>query len=247
MATNLQLQGGAIYLEEYNTDGTLQDKIYPGTTDELSFSTELETIEHYDTEEEEQVLDGEDVVKRTITLKFTTADVNDTFNTMAYLASSTALTQTVKTAVAVTLADVALGSVLDIGIIDITELVVKDSTDAITYTLGTDYTYDRKWGTFIALATGTIVSMSDLNLTVTANAVSGKTLTSFQVDKKEYRLTYQGRSSKGRNEKHIFEKVSIAMDGDRILKSGSEKEYTTISFAGSVLKHNGVMHSMQTY
>ena len=247
MGANLQLQGGAIYLEEYNTDGSLQDMIYPGTTDLLSFNTDLEKIEHNDTEEEEQVLDGEDVIKRNMTIAFTTADINDVFNALAYLSSSTDFTQTATTAEAVTLTAVALGGVEDIGFYDITSLVVKDSTDTTTYVMGTDYTYDRKWGTLIALKTGSITDATDLHLTLDTNAITeGKNLSSFQVDKREYRLTYQGRSSKGRNERHVFEKVSIAMEGDRTLKSG-DKEYSIINFTGAVLKHNGVTHSMKTF
>ena len=247
MGVNLQLQGGAIYLEEYATDGSLGDKFYPGTTDIVSFNTELEKIDHNDTEDEEQVLDGEDVVKRNMTIAFTTADINNTFNKMAYLASEAALTQTAVTDEAVVIASALADKVEDLGFMDITALVVKDATDTTTYVMGTDYTYDRKWGTLIILSTGSISDADEIHVTLTANAITdGVSLTSFATDKVEYRLTYQGRSSKGRNEKHVFEKVSIAMEGDRSLKSG-EKAYTLINFTGAVLKENGKTHSMQTY
>jgi len=247
MGSNLQLQGGAIYLEEYASDGTLGDKFYPGTTDVVSFNTDLEKIDHNDTEDEEQVLDGEDVVKRNMTIAFTTADINDTFNRLAYLSSEVALTQSAVTDEAVTIASALADKVEDLGFKDITALVVKDSTDVTTYVEGTDYTYDRKWGTLIVLSTGSISDADELHVTLTANAITdGKTLSSFQVDKREFRMTYQGRSSKGRNEKHIFEKVSVAMEGDRTLKS-TEKAYTLISFTGAVLKHNGKTHTMETF
>ena len=238
--------GGAIYLEEYAANGTLGDKFYPGTTDQVSFNTDLEKIEHNDTEAEEQVLDGEDVVKRNMTIAFTTADINDIMNTMAYLSSSAALTQTAQTDTAVVVASALAGKVEDLGYMDITSFVVKDAADTITYAEGTDYTYDRKWGTFIILSSGTIVDGVEIHVTLSAKAVTGKDLTSFAVDKKEYRMTYQGRSSVGRNEKHVFEKVSIAMEGDRTLKSG-DKAYSLINFTGAVLKHNGKTHSMKTY
>jgi len=247
MATQLQLQGGSIYLEEYTTDGvTLGDKIYPGTTDVVNFNTSLDKIEHNDTETEEQVLDGEDVVKRNMAINFTTADINDTFNKIAYLASEAALTQTAQVDTAVVIASSVFGKVEDLGYKDITAMVVKDATDTTTYVEGTDYTYDRKWGTLIVLETGSIGAGVAVHVTLSANAIDGKTLTSFAVDKREYRMTYQGRSSAGRNEKHIFEKVSIAMDGDRTLKSG-DKAYTLINFTGAVLKHNGKTHTMETF
>jgi len=248
MGAKLQLQGGSIYLEEYAVDGTLGDKIYPGTTDVVSFNTELEKVEHNDTEAEVQTLDGEDVTKRNMSISFQTADINDTFNRLAYLSSEAALTQTVQTDIPVVIASALAGKVEDVGYLDLTTLVVKDASDATTYVLGTDYTFDRKWGTFIVLSTGSIVDTDEIHLTVTANAITeGKSLTSFAVDKREYRLTYQGRSSKGRNEKHTFEKVSIAMEGDRTLKSGGDSAYTLISFTGAVLKHNGLTHSMDTF
>ena len=248
MGAKLQLMGGAIYLEEYAADGSLGNKIYPGTTDVVSFNTDLEKIEHNDTEEEVQVLDGEDVTKRNMTIAFQTADINDTFNRLAYLSSEAALTQTAQTATAVVIASALADKVEDIGYKDITTLVVKDVLDTTTYTEGTDYTYDRKWGTLIVLSTGSITDTDEIHLTVTANAITdGKSLTSFAVDKREYRMTYQGRSSKGRNEKHIFEKVSIAMEGDRSLKSGGDSAYTIISFTGAVLKHNGLTHRMETF
>lgn len=245
---NLQLMGGSIYLEEYQSDGvTLGPKIYPGTTDEISFNTSLEKIEHNDTESEEQVLDGEDVVKRNTTLAFTTADINNTFNKIAYLSSETDLTQTAQTDKEVVISSAAIDEVKEIGYLDITSLVVKNETDTVTYLEGTDYTYDRKWGTIIFLSTGSISATDEIHLTVNANAITdGKVLTSFATDKKEYRLTYQGRASTGRNEKHIFEKVSIAMEGDRQLKSG-DKAYTLINFSGAALKHNGVTHRMETF
>ena len=247
MGVNLQLQGGAIYLEEYATDGSLGDKFYPGTTDVVSFNTELEKIDHNDTEDEEQVLDGEDVVKRNMSIAFTTADINNTFNKMAYLASEVALTQSAVTGEAVTIASALAGKVEDFGFMDITTLAVTDVTDATTYVDGTDYTYDRKWGTFIILDGGSITDADEIHVTFDADAITdGVSLTSFATDKVEYRMTYQGRSSKGRNEKHVFEKVSIAMEGDRTLKSG-EKAYTLINFTGAVLKANGKTHSMETY
>ena len=244
----LQLMGGSVYLEEYAPDGSLGDKFYPGTTDLVSFNTDLETIEHNDTEEEVQVLDGEDVTKRNVGIAFQTADINDTFNKMAYLSSDTALTQTAQTATAVVIASALAGKVEDIGYMDITTLVVKDVLDTTTYVLGTDYTYDRKWGTLIVLSTGSITDADEIHLTVDANAITdGKSLTSFAEDKREYRMTYQGRSSKGRNEKHIFEKVSIAMEGDRTLKAGGDSAYSLISFSGAALKHNGLTHRMETF
>jgi hypothetical protein len=247
MGVSLQLQNGALYLEEYQSDGSLGAKVPFGTTDTISFNTSLDKIEHYDTEEEEQVRDGEDVTKRNITLAVTTNDITAEMLERAHLASTTDLTQTAQTDTAVVIAAANHGEVNELGYMDITAITVKDSTDTTTYVEGTDYTYDRKWGTLIALSTGSIVDEAEVHVTLSANAItSGKTLTAFAVDKKEYRMTFQGRSSKGINEKHVFEKVSLALEGDRTLKTG-ESQYTSLSFTGAALKHNGKYHTITTF
>jgi hypothetical protein len=247
MGVNLQLQNGALYLEEYAADGRLGAKVPFGTTDEISFNTELEKIEHYDTEEEEQVRDGEDVRKRNITIALTTRDITPEMLIRAHLASAVDLTQTAQTDTPVAVAAANHGEVQDLGYKDITAIDVQPSGGGTPYVAGTDYTYDRKWGTLIALSTGSIGDGDALDVTISANAITdGKTLTAFAVDKKEYRMTYQGRASKGLNEKHILEKVSLAMEGDRALKSG-DGEYTSISFTGAALKNNGKYHTIETF
>lgn len=242
----LQLMGGSIYLEPYAADGSLGDKVYPGTTDEVTFSSELEKIDHNNTETEEMVLDGEDVVKRNTTLAFTTSDINDYFNKVAFLATESALTQVQQTDTAIVIASAVLGKVEDVGYLDITSIVVKDSADTITYVEGEDYSYDKKWGTVIFLEGGAIVAASEIHITLSANAVAGKVLESYTQDKIEFRMTYQGRASTGLNEKHVFEKVSISLDGDRTLKSG-DRAYSVYNFTGAVLKHNGKSHTLTTF
>jgi hypothetical protein len=138
MSVSLQLQNGALYLEEYAADGSLGAKVPFGTTDEISFNTELEKIEHYDTEEEEQVRDGEDVKKRNITIALTTRDITTDMLIRAHLASAVDLTQTEQTDTAVVVAAANHGEVQDLGYKDITAITVKDSTDTDTYVLGTD-------------------------------------------------------------------------------------------------------------
>ena len=248
MGANLQLMGGQVLLEKYDSDGITLGAMYkPGTTDVFSFGSEVEKVEHFDTEEEDVVQDGEDYGKRTIPINFETKDINEEFDKMAFLSTLTPFTQTAQTDTAVVIASATLDTIADLGYMDVTDIVVTDSTDATTYVLGTDYTYDRKWGTMVLLSTGDISELDEIHVTLSANEITtGKDHESFTTDKQEFRLTYQGRSSKGRNEKHTWEKVSIVLNGDRVLKSG-DNEYTGYSFTAAALKHNGKTHSMKTY
>lgn len=246
-ATNkLQLQNGEILLEEYGAGDVLGGQIEFGGSDTISFTTSLEKIEHNNTEDTEQVRDGNDVISRAIDLSITTSDITNAMLERAHLATSVGVSQTAQTETAVTLTAVTLGEVADIGYKSITTLIVKDVADAITYVEGTDYTYNRKWGTLIPLSTGTIVDATDLHLTVTADATSGQMMTAMAEDRKEFRLTFQGMSSKGIYTRYIFEKVDLSIDGDAQLKS-TDAAYSALNFTGSALKHNDKYYSIETF
>ncbi len=248
MADNkLQLQNGEVLVEEYATDGvTLGAKIPFGGTDVISFNVALAKLEHNNTEDTEQVLDGNDVISRTIGLTLETADITNEMLERAHLATSTDVSQTAAADQAVTLTAVKLGEVQDLGYKDITALEVKDATDTTTYAEGTDYTYNRKWGTLVALSTGSMTDAADAHVTLSANATSGKLMSAMAADRKEYRLTFQGMSAKGIYTKYIFEKVDLALDGDAQLKS-TDAAYSKLPFTGAALKHNGKYYTIETY
>jgi len=245
MATKLQITGGALFIEPYATDGvTLGDKIAFGTTDEITLSTEVEKVQHNDTETKESVLDGDYVVGRTVTLSFTTADISPTMLSRAYLGSTSAVTQSAAVDVAVVTAAVVIGGRYNTGYRNVTSVVVKDVTDATTYVEGTDYTLAKKGGYIVILDGGSISATDVLHLTVNAPAGTGTLINAMQLDALQGRLTYTGEASVGDSHEYVLEKVSLNASGDVALKSG---EFTTISFEGSALKHLGKYFTTETF
>lgn len=245
MATKLQITGGALFIEPYATDGvTLGAKIAFGTTDEITLSTEVEKVQHNDTETKESVLDGDYVVGRTVTLSFTTADISPTMLSRAYLGSTSAVTQSAAVDVAVVTAAVVIGGRYNTGYRNVTSVVVKDVTDATTYVEGTDYTLAKKGGYIVILDGGSISATDVLHLTVNAPAGTGTLINAMQLDALQGRLTYTGEASVGDSHEYVLEKVSLNASGDVALKSG---EFTTISFEGSVLKHLGKYFTTETF
>lgn len=244
MATKLQITGGALFIEPYATDGvTLGAKIAFGTTDEITLSTEVEKVQHNDTETKESVLDGDYVVGRTVTLSFTTADISPTMLSRAYLGSTSAVTQVAAVDVAVVTAAVVIGGRYNTGYRNVTSVVVKNVTDTITYVEGTDYTLAKKGG-YIVILGGSISAAAILHLTVNAPAGTGTLINAMQLDALQGRLTYTGEASVGDSHEYVLEKVSLNASGDVALKSG---EFTTISFEGSVLKHLGKYFTTETF
>jgi hypothetical protein len=72
----------------------------------------------------------------------------------------------------------------------VTTLTVKDAADVETFVLGTDYTLDADGAMIYIIPTGTIVT-GNLNLTVTAAAVTGKRIS--PATKSALRVAVRGR------------------------------------------------------
>lgn len=247
MAGNkLQLQNGEVIVEEYTTGGSLGVPIPFGGTDEITLSYSVNKLEHYDTEGTENSLDGNDVSSRTVGINLTTADITSDMLERAHLASSTDANQAEQVGTAVVIASASLGAVHDSGYRNCTSIVVKDSTDTTTYTAGTDYYVNLKWGTITPITGGAISDTDELHLTVDASATTGKVLSALAADRKEYRLTFRGMSAKGIYTKYVFEKVDLSLDGDQQLKS-TDASYSTISLTGSALKYNDKYYTIETF
>lgn len=246
MATKLQITGGALFIEPYATDGvTLGDKIAFGTTDEITLSTEVEKVQHNDTETKESVLDGDYVVGRSVSLSFTTADISPTMLSRAYLGSTSAVTQVAAVDVAVPITAAVINGRHDTGYRNVTSVVVQDTeVSPTTFVEGTDYALAKKGGYIVVLEGGSITAGIALTLTVNAPAGTGTLINAMQLDALQGRLTYTGEASVGDSHEYILEKVSLNAAGDVALKSG---EFTTISFEGSVLKHNGKYFTTETF
>lgn len=241
----LQITGGELFLEIYAVDGSLGNKIEFGKTDELSLSSEVEKIEHYDTETCETVLDGEAVVSRTANISFTTGEVSPDMLGRAYLGDAVTTTQAAVTDDAQTALAVIAGGRYDLGgYRNVTSVVVKSDDDLVTYEEGKDYRFVPKAGYIVVIGGEDIADGVDLNLTVTAPDGEIATIDAMKKDSLTARVTYSGCASVGESNEYVFEKVNLQSDGDIQLKG---KEYTTISFSGSVLKTNGKYFTIDSY
>jgi len=241
----LQITGGEVFIETYNADGTLAPMISFGKTDEMALSSEVEKIEHYDTESCETVLDGEAVVSRTANISFTTGEVSPDMLGRAYLGEAVTTTQTAVADDDQTATGVIAGGRYNLGgYRNVTSVVVKNDDDSITYEEGIDYKFASKAGYIVIVSGAGIADGDDLNLTVTAPDGEVATIDAMKKDSLTARITFSGCASVGESNEYVFEKVKLQSDGDIQLKG---KEYTTISFSGSVLKTNGKYFTVTTY
>lgn len=244
MATKLQIQGGKLFIEVYAADGTLGKQISFGSTDEISMNTDVEKIQHYDSEGSEQVLDGDHVTSRTVGLNFQTADISGEMLGRAYLGNTSTITQTAVTDEALTATGVIAGGRVNTGYRNVSSMIVKNSGDTVTYVEGEDYEFIPKGGYIVIIDGGDIADESDINLTFSAPDGTGVLVDAMKQDALEVRLTFSGSASVGESNEYVFEKVSLSTSGDTTLKG---KEYTKINFEGSALKTNGKYFTVETY
>ena len=244
---NHQIQNGDILLREHLPGGGFGPFLKPGKTENFNMSAEIEKLTSYDTEDIETVPSVEVVTKRTVNVTMTTRDMTNKFAEIAHGASMVLVTQTASAATPAILTAVVLDTTSDLGYYKITDFIVKDSGDTITYVEDIDYTIDKKWGYFTPLSTGAIVDATDVNLTITTEEITdGASFEAFSAGQTNYELTFLGISSLGESDKYVFPKVNLSMDGELILKAGEDASFTEITFTGTILKHAGSYYSKVT-
>jgi len=139
-----------------------------GNCSKLEITEEIESVEHFSSRAGLKVRDqlvitsikasgalSLDSVHRDNLHKYFMADSDE----------DTTTTQTLATDTTVTVAGVNLDRWHEIGKINLTNVVVKDSTEVTTYVLGTDYVLDTKAGLIMPLSTGSISEDDDIKVT----------------------------------------------------------------------------------
>lgn len=226
--------GGTLYYQKLNPDGSYEPIMLFGKTDNISFTTSVEWKEHYDSEGCTQLLDARYPSKKSAEIKFATSEITLEMQNKAFLGNIVETNQAIATAEAVVVAGslVKRGSIVDIGYYNATVVIVKDVTDTTTYVDGTDYTFDAKSGYITIIATGAIVDLAVLHLTVTAPAITFNTSATMKQSSLAGRFIVITSSQTGNNYKYIFKNVSVTQDGDFMLKGD---EIGTLSFSGSAM------------
>ncbi len=226
--------GGKLYYQKLNSDGSYDPIMYFGKTDGISFSTNVEWKEHYDSEGCTQLLDARYPSKKSAEIKFDTAEITLEMQNRAFLGNIVSTDQTAVTEEPVTVAgtEVKIGYIVDIGYYNATSLTVKDDTDTTTYDEGTDYNFDAKSGYITILSGGGISDNDTLHLTVSAPAITMNTSATMKNSALAGRFIVITSSQTGNNFKYTFKNVSVTQDGDFQLKG---EEIGKLSFSGSAM------------
>ena len=234
--------GGELYFSKL-TNGALEAEVAFGQTENVTFSSEIETLKHDNTEGAVTVEDLSILKKVTGTLAIDTVEISPDMLTRAFLGSDNS-TAVIANAIAgtaslgfvtATLLDTAY--VIGVKHLDVATIVVKDATDTTTYTLDDDYSLSTVNNvtsiTFITGGSGGIVATDVIHVTADNVAYNDILIEAFIDAKLEGQLRFVSKPANGVAYTYTFHKVSLLTSGDFALKSA--EEFTTVSFEGDML------------
>lgn len=214
-------------------DGVLGSEEDFGQTENISFSTTVETLTHDNTETKTTFEDMNILKKVTGKMTIESIEISPAMLTKAFLGSLDTTNVSSGTAVSDTLVITALDTAYPVGIKYLSNLVVKDETDTTTYVEGTDYTVDLDKGEITALSTGTISASDTLHLTYDNASYNEYDIEAFINSKLEGTLRFISDSANGLSYIYTFHRVSLLASGDFSLKSS--EDFLKLSFEGTIL------------
>ncbi len=232
--------GGELFFTPI-VNGVLGTEEEFGQTENISFSTEVETLTHDNTESCTTYEDMNILKKVTGTLNIETLEISPEMLTRAYLGSNnTSAVGANAISGQASLGFVtatALDMAYEIGVkyLDTATIVVKDDSDTTTYVEGVDYTIStaKNVSSITALGTGSIVAGDELHITADNSAYNDISVEGFIDSKLEGVLRFESCASNGVSYTYTFHRVSLLASGDFTLKSS--EDFARLSFEGTML------------
>ena len=228
--------GGELFFTPL-VNGVLGTESTFGGTENVSFSSEIETLTHDNTESAVTVEDLSILKKITGKLNIESVEISPEMLGKAFL--GTDYTAPVASGTAVAQADITVGDFttaypLSVKNITLASVVVKDDTDTTTYVLDTDYTLSVSGDTtYITFLNPTIIVTDVIHVTADNVAYSAIRVEAFMESKLEGQLRFVSDPANGVAYEYKFHKVSLLASGDFALKSADE--FSKIAFEGSML------------
>lgn len=224
--------GGILYIRPL-VNGVLGAEAEFGQTEDIAFSTEIENLTHNNTESNVVYEDMNILKKITGKLTISTIEISPEMLTRAFLGTNF----TVNVPSAIGTANNAVVAVLDvavpIGTKHLSNVVVKDDADLITYVLGTDYTLNLMTGELTALTAGAILESDVLHVTFDNANYDDIRIEAFLNTKIEGQLRFVSDTANGVEYVYTFHRVSLLASGDFNLKSA--EDFSTLAFEGTML------------
>lgn len=236
-AENYTLGKGILYFNRW------QNAAYAGWKDlgnapSLSFNVNIEKLEHFSSRGGLKVKDKEIISQLTPSLSFTLDEITPENFALLGLATIADESQAGGSVPAGTpealVVDASL--VVTLKYRDVSNVVVKDQTDTVTYVAGTDYTIspaDAKAGRIVILATGGIHNGDTIHVSYDYAAATYKKVKMFTETEVIGQLKFESANPTGTQLELFVPRVSLVPNGDT---SFIGDDWSTLAFSGEVLK-----------
>ena len=234
--------GGVLYFTPL-VDGVLGTEAEFGGTDNVAFSSEIETLTHDNTEGAVMVEDKSILKKITGKLAIETVELSPDMLVKAFLGADESVV-VIADAIAGTpalgfMTVTAFDTAYAIGVkhLDVATIVVKDATDTTTYTLDDDYSLSTvgevTYITYITGGSGGILADDIVHITADNVGYNDIRVEGFMETKLEGQLRFVSDTANGIAYTYTFHRVSLLASGDFALKSS--EEFSKLTFEGSML------------
>ncbi len=214
-------------------NGVLGEEVDFGETENVSFNTTVTNITHDNSETSTTYEDMSLLSKITGKISIDTIEISPDNLERAYLGNKVSTDVASANGVSDTVTFTKLDTAYYVGVKYLSNLVVENSGNTVTYVEGTDYTADLDAGTITALSTGSITAGETCNLTYDNSAYTDYRIEGFIKNKLEGKLIFISNPANGLKYTYTFHKVSLLANGDYKLKSSTE--FSKLSFEGTML------------
>ena len=215
-------------------NGVLGTKVDFGQTENMDFSTSVETIKHDSTEGSVAFEDLNILKKVTGKLSIATVEISPEMLGRGTLSDVTTIDTPKATA---TKLDDYVVNGLDtkhlLGTKFMSNVDVENSDDSTTYVEGTDYTMSYDEGAITILSSGGIADGDKIDITFDNAHYADYNLEGYTKSKIEGVLEFVSHAANGLSYTYTFHKVSLLASGSFSLKS--DKDLAKISFDGVLL------------
>ena len=225
--------GGGALLFTPIVDGVAGSQVDFGQTENVSFSTETETLTHDNTESCTTYEDMNILKKVTGKITIDTLEISPEMLQRAYLGSLGRVGTTSGTLTAEPVTITELGVAYPLSVKFVSGISVQDDGDATTYDEGIDYTINYDKGLITAIDGGAITALDVVHVSGTNSAYDDVTIEGFIESKLEGILVFESCPANGVAYTYTFHRVSLLASGDFMLKSA--EEFSKLSFEGTML------------
>lgn len=241
VSKNYTLGRGKLKFGQFRTGTqTPRGDRYLGNSPEISFTSEQETLDHYNSDAGINVKDATVILSQDYTGSFTLDDINMANMAMFFLGDAQTLTVSASTVTAEVHESVEVGFIYQLGtsttnpsgVRQVASVVVRKVGNATPLVAGTDYVVDTVLANVTILEGGALVDGDDIEVDYAIQASTrdiviskGKTI--------EGSLRYEANNPTGANIDYFMPWVKITPNGDFTLKGD---EWQTLPFTIEILK-----------